>query len=105
MSKTIHQTTLAALLRKKQQAEELNREIEAAESEILAALKDGATVQRGTVTATIKTFERKNVAWKQKFIDFVDDVRGAGEGEKSAKRVHDSTQPTAYESLKISLVG
>lgn len=105
MPKFIYQTTLQALLRKKQQVEELSKEIEATEAEILASLKDGAECQSGTVIAAVKSFERRTVAWKQKFVDFVDETRGKGEGAKMAERVHGSTQPTTYESLSIKLVG
>ena len=97
MSKFVYQTTLQALLRKKQQVEELNKEIEAAEAEILASLKDGAQCQAGIVTATVKSFERKNVAWKQKFVEYV--------SQETADRIHAATQPSTYESLSIKLVG
>ena len=103
--KIIHQVTLQALLRKRQQVEELSKEIEAAEAEILASLKDGAQCQSGIVVAAVKSFERKTVAWKEKFMEFVDEIRGKGEGARMAERVHASTTPKTYESLSIKLVG
>jgi hypothetical protein len=103
MANTIHQTTLEALLRKRAEVAKLTAEIEETEAEILAKLKDGATIQQGMVCARIKSFERRNVSWKEKFISFVDEVRGKNEGKAMADRIHSSTAPSKYESLVVEL--
>ena len=101
----IYQTSLQALLRKKQQLAELSEEIDGIESAILTDLKAGASVQKGIVTAYVKSYERVNVQWKEKFTAFVDETRGSGEGAKLAERIRSATPPTQYESLAVKIVG
>jgi len=105
MAITIKQTTLAALLRKRAKADALKKEIETTEEAILQALKNGATVQAGVVTAEIKSFERRTVSWKPVFIREIDKRDGDGKGEELANRIHSATQPTVYENLNVKLVG
>ena len=76
-------------------ASDEDQAMQAAEAEILASLKDGAQCQSGIVVAAVKSFERKTVAWKEKFVEFVDEIRGKGEGAPIARAATCSARPLA----------
>ncbi len=62
--KPVSQGILAGLMELRRQRDALDAQIEAAESDVRAALDAGAAVEPGIFTARIETSERRSVAWK-----------------------------------------
>jgi hypothetical protein len=89
----INQSMLSKVLLAKKRIAELEAEVKAGEDQILAALKDGATVQDGVLTAYIKTWERRSPSWKT--------VVERELGEQYAARVLAGTKPQTYTSLVV----
>lgn len=92
----ITQSTLSKILLAKKRIAELEAEVKAGEEEILAALKDGATVQDGVLTTFIKTWQRRSPSWKS--------VVERELGENYAVRVLAGTRPQTYTALVIEAV-
>jgi hypothetical protein len=95
MAARITQETLRMIARRCAQIETLQLQVKAAEALVLAKLKDGAKVAQGLLTARVKTFERRNVAWKEVVVREV--------GQDYADRVLNATKPDKYESVVIEL--
>jgi hypothetical protein len=101
----ISQNVLKRIAQNRASLEKLALKLEADETSVLAALKAGTPVAAGLFTAEIKTSERRNTAWKGKAIEFVDEVRGIGEGDKWATRVIAATKPSSSEKLVVKIAG
>jgi hypothetical protein len=91
----ITQATLSAISNKRAQIDELQFQVKAAEALVLARLKDGAKVASGLLTARVKTWDRRNVAWKEVVV--------REQGQEYADRVLNATKPTTFESLVVEL--
>lgn len=91
----ITQETLRIVAEKKAEIARLEAELKAAETTVLEALKAGAAVAAGLLTARLKTFEKRNVAWKC--------VVEREMGVDYAERVLAATRPSIYESLVVEL--
>lgn len=90
----ITQDELCYILSMRQQIEAIEAKLEEAESRVRIALETGSEVQPGIFKAFLKTFERRNVAWKI--------VVERELGEDYAKRVLAATKPDSYTSLIVS---
>jgi hypothetical protein len=102
MAKTeITQALLRRIETNKAQIKELEKSVEADETVLLAALRGAHSFQSGLLTAEIKISERRTTAWKERAIEFVDEARGHGEGDKWAARVIAATKPTASEKAIV----
>jgi hypothetical protein len=97
----ITQALLRRIETNKAQIKELEKSVEADEATLLVALRGAHSIQSGLLTAEIKISERRTTAWKETAIAFVDETRGAGEGEKWAARVIAATKPTASEKAVV----
>lgn len=93
----ISQEALRVVAEKKAAIASLEAELKAAEEIVLAALKNGAKVATGLLTARLKTFEKRNVAWKS----VVEREMGVG----YAERVLAATKPQTYTSLVVETAG
>ena len=104
-TKTISQGVLKRIALNRATLGKLEAKIEDDEATVFSALKAGSPVSIGLFTAEIKVSERRTTAWKQKGIEFVDETRGDGEGEKWAVRVIAATKPTPSEKLVVKIAG
>jgi hypothetical protein len=104
-TKTISQSVLKRIATNRATLESLEKKIEVDEATVFAALKTGTPVAAGLFTAEIKVSERRTTAWKAKAIEFVDETRGDGEGEKWASRVIAATKPSTSEKLVVTIAG
>jgi hypothetical protein len=95
MAARITQETLRMIAKRRAQIEELQFQVKASEQLVLERLKIGAMVAPGLLTARVKTFERRNVAWKEVVV--------REQGQDYADRVLAATKPDKYESLIVEL--
>jgi hypothetical protein len=96
MAKKITQATLRRITLQRKRITDLEAEVKAAEAEVTAALKADAQVAPGVLTAYLKVWERRNIAWKQIVV--------REKGEEFADRVFNATKPDKYESLVVEAV-
>lgn len=89
----ITQETLRRIVEQKAAIQSAQEALTEQEDELLLELKRGATVEPGALTATIKTWSRRVVAWKQ--------VCQKKLGAAFCRRVLAATQANDYERLKI----
>jgi hypothetical protein len=75
----------------------LETELEKAESEILTALKVGHKVQPGLLAAYVKSWERRDVSWKNVVV--------ARLGQAEADRVLAGAPPVQHEKLVVEVAG
>lgn len=103
----ISQAVLKRILQRRSKIEELEKSLKADEESVFAALKSGAAVANGLLTALIEVKPgRRTTAWKEKAIELVDETRGAGEGAKWAERVIAATKPgDPTEKLAVKFSG
>jgi hypothetical protein len=95
MAARITQETLRVIASKRSQIELLQLQIKASELLVLERLKDGVKIAPGLLTARVKTFERRNVAWKEVVV--------REQGQDYGDRVLNATKPDKYESLVVEL--
>jgi len=104
--KEISQQILKKILTRRAEIEELEKALKTDEDLVFAALKENTKVAHGLFTASIDVKAgRRSTAWKERAIDFVDEARGAGEGQKWADRVIAATKsgdPIEKLVIKIS---
>jgi len=93
----ISQDALRSVAEKKAAIAALEAELKAAEEVVLAALKNGAKVANGLLTARLKTWERRNVAWRA--------IVEREQGKEYADRVLNATRPEKYEALVVEVAG
>ncbi len=93
----ISQGTLAAIVKQRAKVEQEQEKLKAAEDKLTVALKLGAELQPGALTARVREWERRNVAWKQILV--------REKGEDYAQRVFNATRPDKYETLVVELAG
>jgi hypothetical protein len=107
MPKEISQSLLKKILTTRATIEEMEKALKADEELVFAALKANATVAHGLFTAEIeKKPGRRTTAWKEKAVELVDEIRGAGEGAKWAERVIAATKPgEPTEKLLVRVAG
>ena len=107
MAKEISQSILKKILQTRAQIEELEKALAADEALVFLELKKGTSVSQGLFTAEIESKAgRRTTAWKERAIEFVDETRGAGEGEKWAARVIAATKPgEPTEKLVVKVAG
>ena len=89
----ISQATLAAIIRRRKRIADLQGELEELESALTADLKEGFEVAPGILTAFVKKWERRSVAWRQ--------VCERQLGEEYCQRVFNATKPEPHESLIV----
>ncbi len=77
------------------QIETLQLQVKATELLVLEKLKDGVKVAPGLLTARVKEFSRRNVAWKEVVV--------REQGQEYAGRVLNATKPKVYTSLVVEL--
>jgi len=90
---TISQFQLARYATLANQLEALKAEQSTLQQQLIAALSNGAEVEAGARSASLKTCERRSVAWK----DVVIRLRSAG----YASRILSCTKPTTYTKLVV----
>ncbi len=90
---TISQFQLGRYATLANQLEALKAEQSTLQQQLIAALGSGAAVEAGTRSASLKTCERRSVAWK----DVVIRLRSAG----YASRILSCTKPTTYTKLVV----
>ena len=95
MAARITQETLRMIAKRRAQIEELQFQVKASEQLVLERLKDGAKVAPGLLTARVKEFSRRNVAWKEVVVREI--------GQDYADRVLNATKPEVYTSLVVEL--
>jgi len=93
MSKRISQALLRSVVKQRAKIESLKAALQTSEQQLLADLKDGATVQSGALTARVKTWERRNVAWREKLVEAT--------SQEHADRILAATRATEYEALVV----
>ena len=93
LSHSITQFQLARYATLSSQLEALKAEQAQLQQQLIAALSNGASVEAGARSASLKTCERRSVAWK----DVVIRLKGAG----YASRILSCTKPTGYTKLII----
>ena len=91
---TITQFDLARYATLANQIDALKAEQAVLEQDLRFALANGATVERGTHLASLKTTERRNVSWRS----VVERLKGEG----YARRVLSATKPKQYTKLIVS---
>jgi hypothetical protein len=89
----ISQETLCVVAEKKAAIARLEEELKAAETTVLEALKAGAAVAAGLLTARLKTWERRSPQWKA--------VVERELGAEYAARVLARTRPDSYTKLVV----
>ncbi|HEY2119590.1 MAG TPA: hypothetical protein VGH37_10440 [Candidatus Acidoferrum sp.] len=94
-AKRISQQKLASILKQRKRIEDLEASLKEAEGQLLADLKSGATVQAGLFVASVKTWERRNVAWKEILV--------REKGQPYADKVLAGTKPESYEKLVVDV--
>ena len=94
---TIPQDKLAEILALRQSVEQLQAELKQAEEEVRAAHEAGCPVEPGLLKATLKTIERRSVAWKQ--------VCERQLGAAYCRHVLTATKPETYVSLAVTMGG
>jgi hypothetical protein len=97
----ISQLILKRIFQYRSTIEFLQEQLEIKEATVFAALKAGASVATGALSAEIKVNERRTTAWKSKAIEFVDETRGDCQGEIWAARVTAATKPSTTEKLVV----
>ena len=90
---TVSQFQLARFIKISNQLDALKAEQSALEQSLTTALANGATVERGTHTANLKTTERRNVSWRS----VVERLKGSG----YVRQVLSSTKPKQYTKLIV----
>lgn len=91
----ITQKSLRSVVKLQAQLAALSEKLKSAEASVFDALKGGAEVQSGLLSAHIKTFERRNVAWKK--------IVEREKGEEFAARILAATHADKYENLVVEL--
>ena len=89
----ITQAELADITTLRQQLDEVKARLTEAEASVKEALAADTPVQPGLLKATLKTIQRRTVAWK--------DVVTRKLGEAYANRVLAATKPTTYVRLIV----
>ena len=64
-ARSITEANLQAVAEKRALITRLEAELKTAKAAVLESLKAGVTVAPGLLTARVKTYERRNVAWKE----------------------------------------
>ena len=95
MAKRISQKTLSAIIRRRKRISDLQTELDGLEGALKADLQAGAVVQQGLFTGYIKTWERRNVAWKEIVV--------REKGKEYADRVLAGTKADKHESLVVEV--
>jgi len=102
-TKKVAQDILQEILQKRSAISAAEAELETLESQVFDALQSGASIAPGLFTAEIKISERRTTAWRQRAEEFVDEIRGKGEGVKWSERVVAATKPSATEKLVVKI--
>ncbi|MDA2937174.1 hypothetical protein MYX75_02795 [Acidobacteria bacterium AH-259-A15] len=89
----VTQFEMARFVRLSNELDALKREQSELEQQLKAALQDGARVEAGEHTATLRSFEKRAVSWK----DVVIRLKGAG----YASNVLSHTKPKTYFKLVV----
>jgi hypothetical protein len=95
MAARITQETLRVIANRRAQIQTLQLQVKASELLVLERLKDGVKVAPGLMTARVKEFSRRNVAWKEVVVREI--------GQDYADRVLNATKPEVYTSLVVEL--
>ncbi len=93
LSHSISQFQLGRYATLANQIEALKAEQSALQQQLIAALSNGAEVEAGTRSASLKTCERRSVSWRS----VVERLKGAG----YASRILSCTKPTTYTKLVV----
>ena len=93
LSHSITQFSMARYASLSAQIEALKAEHSALQQQLIAALSSGATTEPGARSASLKTCERRSVAWK----DVVIRLKGAG----YASRILSCTKPKTFLKLVV----
>jgi len=91
--KTITQFSLARYATLANQIEALKAEQSTLQEQLIAALSNGAEVEAGARSASLKTCERRSVSWRS----VVERLKGTG----YAQNVLSHTKPTSYTKLIV----
>lgn len=95
----ISQEELGLLLSLRGRLSQLNSQVETAEASIKERLQQGATVEPGDHTATVKEQFRRNVAWKDVAVRLANRLKL--DGTLYCARVLSATKPTRSISLIV----
>jgi hypothetical protein len=97
----ITQAEIELLLSLHGRAAQLEKQINAAESSIMARLSIGASVEDGQHAASVKESSRRSVAWREISERLAIRAFGQKKGEMYCPRVLASTKPSKSFSLEI----
>lgn len=79
----------------KKTADTLDKEIKKQQAILISKIKENYLLEQGILKPILKVMEKANVAWKEKFIEFL--------GADTAQKVSESTPKTPYESIEITI--
>lgn len=79
----------------KSKLKEIEESHKKSENILIRLLETNTPIEDGLLTAIIKITSRTNVAWKEKFIEIL--------GENTATKIQETTVPTTYKSIEVSL--
>ena len=92
----ITQATLAAIIRRRKKIADLQADLEELESALVADLKEGFEVAPGILTAYVKEWSRRSVAWRE--------VCERELGKEYCERVFNATKPDPQSKLVVESV-
>lgn len=95
----IPQEKLAEIIALRQRIESLEAELKAAEGEVRQQLDAGADIEAGLFRASIKTSERRNVAWKDVALRLAERLKL--NPKAYAANVIEHTKPTVTTRLVV----
>jgi hypothetical protein len=98
---SVTQSELELLLSLRNRAAKLEKEIDSAETSILARLRTGACVEDGEHSASVKESSRRSVSWREVAERLAIRAFGQHKGELYCPRVLASTKPSKSYSLEI----
>lgn len=91
---SVTQEQLARILTLRQQVEALEHQLGEAQADVQSALEAGASIEPGQFRASLKTVERRSVAWKA--------VCERELGEPYCARVLAATRPDTFMHLVVN---
>jgi hypothetical protein len=91
---SVTQDQLAAIINLRQQIETLEKQLGEAQADVQSALEAGASVEPGRFRTSLKTIERRSVAWKA--------ICERELGEPYCARVLAATRPDTFTHLVVT---
>ena len=95
-TKEISQSVLSKILKARKKIDDLKADLAELETALETDLKEGFEVAPGILRAFIKTWERRDVSWKEVVV--------REKGQEYADRVLAATKPTQHSKLVVESV-